>query len=69
MFLKKFFFLENPFEKDIFKDWIQEDEMFFPTKACRKVENVIKRKNLVIVAGQSGCGKTAIVQHIALKYR
>ena len=43
--------------------------MFCPTTACRKVENIIKRKNLVIVAGHSGCGKTAIVQHIALKYR
>lgn len=48
---------------------MQEDETFFPTTACRNVENVIKRKNLVIVAGHSGCGKTAIVQHIALKYR
>ena len=43
--------------------------MFVPTKASEKVENLIKSKNLVIVAGHSGCGKTAIVQHIALKYR
>ena len=48
---------------------MQEDEMFVPTTANEKVESLIKAKNLVIVAGHSGCGKTAIVQHIALKYR
>ena len=43
--------------------------MFVPTTASEKVENLIKSKNLVIVAGHSGCGKTAIVRHVALKYR
>ena len=43
--------------------------MFVPTTASEKVENLIKSKNLVIVAGHSGCGKTAIVRHVALKYK
>ena len=43
--------------------------MFVPTTASENVENLIRSKNLVIVAGHPGCGKTAIVNHIALKYR
>ena len=43
--------------------------MFVPTKASKEVGKMIKHKRLVIVAGHSGCGKTAIVQHIALRYR
>eukprot|EP00105_Crassostrea_gigas_P038197 XP_019922345.1 PREDICTED: ankyrin-1-like [Crassostrea gigas] len=37
--------------------------------ACEKVERNIKSRNLVIVYGHSGSGKSAIIQHIALKYR
>ena len=33
------------------------------------METITKEKNLVIVAGHSGNGKSAIIQHIALKYR
>ena len=43
--------------------------MFVPTKASKEVWKMMKYKRLVIVAGHSGCGKTAIVQHIALRYR
>lgn len=43
--------------------------MFIPTKACEEVESLINTQNLVIVVGQSGSGKSAIIQHIALKYR
>ena len=64
-----FSFLENPYESDTFEGWLHEDENFVPTRASEKVENMVKIKNLAIVAGHSGCGKTAIVQHIALKYR
>lgn len=46
-----------------------DDMNFIPTKACNEVENKTKTTNLIIVAGHSGSGKTAIIQHIALKYR
>lgn len=47
----------------------QEDSCFISFKACKEVEKLIKSKNLVIVAGHSGSGKSAIIQHIALQYR
>lgn len=53
-------------EREIFKDWQQEDELFVQTKASEKVESVIKKSNLVIVAGHSGSGKSAIIQHVEL---
>lgn len=43
--------------------------MLIITKACREVEQLIKNQNLVIVTGHSGSGKSAIIKHIALKYR
>lgn len=43
--------------------------MFIPTKASEEVEKVTESTNLVIVTGYSGSGKSAIIQHIALKYR
>ena len=43
--------------------------MFVPTKASKEVGKMIKYKRLVIVAGHSGCGKTSIVQHGALRFR
>lgn len=44
--------------------------MFFvPTKASDEVENEIKRHQLVITSGHSGSGKSAIIKHIALKFR
>ncbi|XP_052678162.1 ankyrin repeat and KH domain-containing protein mask-like [Crassostrea angulata] len=60
---------ESQIEKNIFDQWQQEDSYFIPTKAFKEVEKIIKSKNLVIVAGHSGSGKSAIIQHIALKYR
>lgn len=56
-------------ERDIFDYWRQEDGSFYSTKASREVENLINSKNFVTVAGNSGCGKSAIIQHIALKYK
>lgn len=47
----------------------KENAMFIPTTACEEVESLINNQNLVIVVGQSGSGKSAIIQHIALKYR
>nr|XP_022292004.1 serine/threonine-protein phosphatase 6 regulatory ankyrin repeat subunit C-like [Crassostrea virginica] len=59
---------ENPYEMDVFENWRRNDKMFLATMASKKVENLIRDKNLVIVTGDSGCGKKTIVQHIALKY-
>eukprot|EP00105_Crassostrea_gigas_P020621 XP_011439451.2 PREDICTED: uncharacterized protein LOC105336715 isoform X2 [Crassostrea gigas] len=56
-------------KKAIFEQWELDDSCFISTKACKEVEKIIKSRNLVIVAGHSGSGKSAIIQHIALKYR
>ncbi|XP_078338388.1 uncharacterized protein LOC111100306 [Crassostrea virginica] len=60
---------ENVLDRDILENWQQEDVLFVPTKSSRNVENMIESQNLVIVAGHSGSGKSAMTQHIALKYR
>lgn len=56
-------------ESVIIEQWLQENKRFISTNACREVEKHIASHNLVIVAGHSGSGKSAIIQHIALKYR
>lgn len=56
-------------EKNIFEQWQNENKFFIQTKAFKEVEKLIKSQNLVIVGGHSGSGKSAIIQHIALKYR
>lgn len=53
----------------MFAQWEQDNDSFIFTKACEKVEKVTESKNLVIVTGHSGSGKSAIIKHIALKYR
>lgn len=53
----------------IFKQWKKEDSRYILTKASKEVEKYIKSENLVIVAGHSGSGKSAINKHTALKYR
>ncbi|XP_052703310.1 serine/threonine-protein phosphatase 6 regulatory ankyrin repeat subunit A-like isoform X3 [Crassostrea angulata] len=60
---------DTPFTKAIFNQWEQDDSCFISTQACKEVEKMIESRNLVIVAGHSGSGKSAIIQHIALKYR
>ncbi|XP_065926160.1 uncharacterized protein [Magallana gigas] len=60
---------ESKLERDLFDQWKQDDLCFISTKACEEVEKNVKSKSLVIVAGHSGSGKSAIIQHIALKYR
>nr|XP_034308574.1 uncharacterized protein LOC117683480 isoform X2 [Crassostrea gigas] len=60
---------KSKIEKDLFDQWKHEDVCFISTKASKEVEKIIKTKNLVIVTGHSGSGKSAIIQHIALKYR
>lgn len=53
----------------MFEQWQEEDKFFISTKACNEIEKLIKKQNFVIVTGNSGSGKSAIIQHIALKYR
>ncbi|XP_061193926.1 uncharacterized protein LOC133202172 [Saccostrea echinata] len=60
---------DTTLEKDILESWREDDRMFVPTTASEFVEEKIKSQNLVTVVGNSGCGKTAIIQHIALKYK
>ena len=60
-------FPEKEAEKDIFEQW--EKDVFIETKATEKVKLMVKTKNLVIVTGFSGSGKSATIQHIALDYR
>lgn len=56
-------------DADIFEQWQEDNKFFISTKACEEVERLTRSQNLVIVAGNSGSGKSAIIQHIALKYR
>nr|XP_022289409.1 ankyrin repeat and KH domain-containing protein mask-like isoform X2 [Crassostrea virginica] len=60
---------EKEYGGDIFNLWQNEDDLFVQTRASNAVEEMLNVQNLVIVAGHYGSGKTAIVQHIALKYR
>lgn len=55
--------------KVIFEQWEEDNKQFVETKATKEVERLIKCQNIVIVIGQIGSGKSAIVHHIALKYR
>lgn len=60
---------ETKTEKLIFEQWGKENKKFVLTRACTEVEKLCRKQNLVIVTGHSGAGKTAIIHHIALKYR
>lgn len=60
---------ESQRDQAVFEDWEQINSKCIQTKACTKVESLIQKENLVIVVGHSGSGKSAIIQHIALKYR
>lgn len=56
-------------DKDTIELWQKNDSFFVLTKACEEVKRLTRCQNLVIVTGNSGSGKSAIIQHIALKYR
>ncbi|XP_078311621.1 uncharacterized protein LOC144618795 isoform X2 [Crassostrea virginica] len=53
--------------EEIFRQWQEDDALFVTTAAAKEVDNVVETNNLVIVAGHSGSGKSAIIQHIALR--
>lgn len=64
-----FWFSETQLDKYIFGQWNEDNTTFICTNACKEVEKLTDKQNLVIVTGHSGSGKSAIIQHIALKYR
>lgn len=63
------FILESLPDKATFDQWEKDDIYFVSTRASKKVEKMTENQNIVIVAGNSGYGKSAIIQHIALQYR
>lgn len=48
--------------------WNKDDKQFYVTLGTKKVENMLKENNCVLVTGLSGDGKSAIIRHIALKH-
>ncbi|XP_063414552.1 uncharacterized protein LOC134696615 [Mytilus trossulus] len=50
-------------------EWKKDDHMFVVTKATKYVKSFLKykRKNVVVVTGSSGTGKSSIIHHIALE--
>lgn len=65
---------KNQCDKDLSPDqviideWKEGNKQFVETKASKEVENLTNSQNLVVVTGDVGSGKSAIVQNIALKY-
>nr|XP_034322226.1 uncharacterized protein LOC105333531 isoform X6 [Crassostrea gigas] len=57
------------FENAVLDQWREDDTFFISTRACKEVESKLENQNLVVVTGHSGSGKSAIIQHIALKYK
>lgn len=64
-----FFTLEPLADRATFDHWEMDDFNFVSTRASKEVETMAENQNIVIVAGHSGYGKSAIIQHIALQYR
>ncbi|XP_065925460.1 uncharacterized protein [Magallana gigas] len=60
---------ESPVDRAIFMQWQDDNRQFVSTRACKEVEKLIKSQNLVVVTGNSGSGKSAIIHHIALCFR
>lgn len=66
--LSNIVFTESFYEEAAYKQWTKDDRDFVQTRAYDEVKKRIKGQNLVVVSGDSGSGKSAIIQHIALKY-
>ncbi|VDI49837.1 Hypothetical predicted protein [Mytilus galloprovincialis] len=49
------------------KDWLDEDKRFIPTTASSNVEDMVKKRNCVLVVGGSGDGKSSLIRHIAVR--
>lgn len=64
-----YFFKELPADHALIKQWKEDNKLFVETEASKEVERLINCQNTVIVTGHTGSGKSAIVHHIALKYK
>lgn len=62
-----FFLSALSFKKTEIRQWKKENSDFYSTKACKDVEQRITNQSVVMVIGHPGTGKSAIIQHIALK--
>ncbi|XP_062569028.1 uncharacterized protein LOC134231122 [Saccostrea cucullata] len=63
---RKFEDKENTLVKEILDNWREDDVAFISTRASEVVQEKLKSLNLITVVGNSGSGKSAIIQHIAL---
>ncbi|XP_062577488.1 serine/threonine-protein phosphatase 6 regulatory ankyrin repeat subunit C-like, partial [Saccostrea cucullata] len=57
---------ENTLVKEILDNWREDDITFISTRASEVVKEKLESLNLITVVGNSGSGKSAIIQHIAL---
>lgn len=48
--------------------WAEENKTFVPTKASAFISEKLLTHDRIIITGSAGSGKSAIAQHIALKY-
>lgn len=62
-------FTELLLDRILIEQWKEDNKHFVETKASKEVENLTNSQNLVIVTGDVGSGKSAIMINIALKYR
>ncbi|CAG2256316.1 unnamed protein product [Mytilus edulis] len=49
--------------------WLQDDESFYETKGSQHVYDKVKDCCCIVVTASSGLGKTAIIRHIAFKFK
>nr|XP_022295508.1 uncharacterized protein LOC111105480 isoform X4 [Crassostrea virginica] len=62
-------YTEGQLKEDTLNHWRKDEAFFVVTNATKEVlKQIINEKRFVVVTGHSGCGKSAIIQHIALKY-
>ncbi|XP_062583229.1 uncharacterized protein LOC134245000 [Saccostrea cucullata] len=52
----------------IIDKWTEERRKFYPTRAFKEVERKLKMAVTVTVSGNSGCGKSALAQQVAISY-
>lgn len=58
-----------PVDQGIIEEWEEDSKLFVETRASKKVERLTEKQNFVVLMGHPGSGKSAVLHHIALKYR